>query len=214
MASFPVDNAPLDFDMDLFREVSDSYGGLAKICRFAVMITPPRGFARSQTYNNIFSNSVAQDLTYLCEAAEFPGRGFENLEVRTYGPTFKVPHRSEYEPINITFICRNESFEREFFDDWMDLINPVSTFNFTFRDEYATNLRLFQYNDIGEPTYAFTLIDCFPILVNPQPITWSEDNFHRLTVNFTYTKWIREGKDRYNSEDGNFTDGQNLTGWF
>ena len=201
MATFPINNAPFSLDMDIVWAISEDLGGLAKSCRYAVSITPPQGVLGTGGINsaiggnNVDYTGLSQDLTYLCEATEFPGRGFENLEIRYYGPTFKVPHRSEYEPINMTFICRNAGAEREFFDDWMNLINPVDTFNFNYRDSYATNLRLFSFDEEFIPTYSFTLIDCFPILINPQPVTWADDNFMRLTVNFTYTKWIREGKD-------------------
>jgi hypothetical protein len=208
MASYNINNAPSTLDMNTIKSYSDDSGGLARSCRYAVMISLPTGLTQSNYLNNnIDTLSASQDLTYLCEATEFPGRGFENLEIRYYGPTFKIPHRSEYMPINMTFLCKNASYEREFFDDWMELINPTTTFNFNFRDDYATIIKMYQIDDVGNPSYAFTLYDCFPILVNPQPVTWGDDNFLRLTVNFTYTKWYRENKDNvsYNGQ-GLFTD--------
>ena len=51
------------------------------------------------------------------------------------------------------------------------------------------------FSEVPEPTYAFTLYKAYPLLVNSQPVTWTDDNFLRLTVNFTYTEWRREGKD-------------------
>lgn len=195
MADFPIQNAPIDFDMNDFWGVVDSMGGLAKSCRYGVVISPPRGLRFGSPTNNF----IARDLLYLCEATELPGRGFENLEIRYYGPTFKIPHRTEYSDISMTFVCRNESLERQFFDDWMELINPTTTYNFNFRDDYATQIRLFQYRDHGienSPNYSFTLYDAFPILVNPQPVTWADDNFLRLTINFTYFNWRRDYKDQ------------------
>jgi hypothetical protein len=37
--------------------------------------------------------------------------------------------------------------------------------------------------------------NAYPILVNPQPMTWSDDIFQRLVVTFTYTHWTRPGLD-------------------
>ena len=202
MASFPIINAPQSFDMNTFLNVSDDYFSLAKSCRYAVTITPPPGLLSGGGQTNVDNTSISQDLTYLCESAEFPGRAFESLEVKYYGPTFRIPHKSDYEPINLSFICRNGGAEREFFDDWMDLINPTDTYNFNYRDSYATNLRLFSFDEFNNATYSFTLVDAFPIFVNPQPVTWADDNFLRLVVNITYTKWIREGK----SGNGYYTD--------
>jgi hypothetical protein len=32
--------------------------------------------------------------------------------------------------------------------------------------------------------------------VNPQQVTWADDNFQRITVSFTYTKWTRPKLDK------------------
>lgn len=198
MASFQINNAPVEFDMEAFMSISHDMGSLARSCKYAVMITTPRGMLinqGNQSQQAIGSGQITRDLAYLCESAELPGRGFENLELRYYGPTFKMPHRSEYMPINVTFLCRNNSAEREFFDDWMELINPTTTYNFNYRDDYASTIRVFTYDEESKPTYSYTLYDAFPILINPQPVTWADDNFLRLVVNITYTKWRREYKD-------------------
>ena len=200
MAGIDYPNAPTSFRMPDFMSVAQDYDGYAKSARFGVHIKP-RGVMLN--YSNF-----AQDLLYLCEASELPGRSFLNVDVRYYGPNQKLPIQSQYEDINMTFICRNKSFERQFFDDWMMWINPPNTFDFFYRDEYSCEIDIYQYSDIGTdngsffgpayehtPEYCITLFDAYPILVNPQPMTWSDDMFQRLVVNFTYTKWIRKGLD-------------------
>lgn len=195
MASYPIENAPADLSMLDFRAVSHEFGGLAKSNRFVVrMGTPRRGLS--------YSGVVVQDLTYLCEIAEMPGRGFMNVDVRYYGPNQKLPYNTQYEDMTLTFLCRNEALERQFFDDWMNWINPVNTFDFNYRDEYSVEIDIYQYTDVDEdyedmpvPKYNVTLRDAYPILVNPQAMTWGDDQFQRLSVTFTYTKWIRKNHD-------------------
>lgn len=194
MASYPIENAPADLSMIDFKAISDDFGGLVKSNRFAVRIGVPR-------FGVSYSNFV-RNLTYLCEIAEMPGRGFMNVDVRYYGPNQKLPYNTQYEDITLTFLCRNEAFERQFFDDWMNWINPVNTFDFNYRDEYSVEIDIFQYTDVDEddtdtptPKYNVTLRDAYPILVNPQAMTWSDDQFQRLSVTFTYTKWIRKNYD-------------------
>ena len=222
MASFPINNSPgsgssfgSSLDMISAQSAMEDAGGLAKSCRYAVVIEPPRKLNNIQTLgignlDNPMEFGVARELTYLCEATEFPGRGFENLDIRYYGPNFKLPFKTSYEDINMTFLCRNESLEREFFDDWMELINPTSTYNFSFRDDYSTTIRIYHFSEVEDmsaefpgATYAFTLYDAYPILVNSQPVTWADDNFLRLTISFTYTKWRRENKDNKNDNKVN-----------
>lgn len=175
-------------------------GGFAKSARFAVRIIPSGANSLLTAFGNA---PFMRQLTYLCEAAEFPGRGFLNYDMRYYGPNFKVPYKSEYQETAMTFLCRSKSFERQFFDDWMELINPTNTYDFNYKDSYKCRIEMFQFNETAadgdrkEPvaTYAWTLHDAFPILVNPQPVTWADDNFQRLAISFTYTKWTRKNRD-------------------
>ena len=216
MPSFNIDNQPTFLRMQDFYGYSTSFQSLAKSCRFAVQIIPS---GVDSFLSRIGYGDFMKQFTYLCESAEFPGRGFNMFDTRYYGPSFKIPFVTDYQETAMTFLCRNGSYERQFFDDWMEIINPTSTFDFSYRDNYKTQIRLFQFSDAGrqtvtdpgrEPTipsatnndftepvatYAWTLHDAFPVLVNPQPVTWADDNFQRLAVSFTYTKWTRKGRD-------------------
>jgi len=209
MASIEIENAPRALDMESFKVVSDAYGSLAKSCRFAVRILPTGLNNPLKQYYQTF-----QDLVYLCEVAEFPGRGFQNVDLRYYGPSFKMPFQTSYEDINLTFLCRSQSPERELFDDWMDLINPVTTFDFNYRDDYACQIDIFQFSEYdsegygsSDVEYMFSLKDAWPVLVSPQQVTWADDQFLRLGVTFTYTKWMRGGLDPTptNSANGSYT---------
>jgi hypothetical protein len=182
------ENTEIPLDMDRFRGVSNDSGGPAKSNRFLVQIE-----------GGPFADDIQQDLMFLCEAAELPGRGFMSTDIRYYGPNFKAPYQTVYEDLNLTFICRDQFKERKFFDDWLDYINPVRSFNFTYKDNYTTQIRLHQFSEIeNKATYSFTFEKAYPILVSPQPATWADDNFHRLTVSFTYWRWYRENLDVIN----------------
>lgn len=187
MASVKFPNSLIEQNMDAARSVSNNYGGPAKSNRFLVQIlgTPPNS-----------AGQILDDLSFLCEASELPGRGFMSTDIRYYGPNFKAPYQTVYEDLNLTFICRDEFLEREFFDNWMAYINPVNSYNFAYRDQYAKTIKLLQLSDYSnEVKYSFTFDEAYPILVSPQPATWADDNFHRLTVSFTYVRWYREYLD-------------------
>lgn len=197
MASENIPNAIGPLDLTNLWASANMYDGLAQSARFAIRILPP------QVLSGKYGNSFVNDFSYLCEATEFPGRSFVNVDVRYYGPTHKLPVVSQYEDLNMTFLCRTKSLERQFFDDWMELINPTNSFDFSYRDQYSAKIQLFQLSHIdsqgnGTPNteYMWTLHDAYPNLVNPQPITWADDNFQRLTIGFTYYKWNREYRDQ------------------
>lgn len=216
MASFRIDNQPTNLRMSDFYAQSSKFQSLAKSARFAVRLVPSRPTSRLRSYAPFM-----RDLTYLCESAEFPGRGFMNADVKGYyGPDFKIPYQAEYQETAMTFLCRTDSFERQFFDDWMEVINPTNTFDFSYKDDYVCQIEMYQFgeqgrrttteardgasftsptsNEFTEPvaTYAWTLHEAYPLLVSPQPVTWADDNYQRLSVSFTYTKWTRKNRDK------------------
>jgi hypothetical protein len=201
MASFVPTNAPQNLNMNSFLSAinREEWGGLAKSCRFIAVIRPQGDAILKQ------SGLIKDDLHYLCEAAEFPGRGLQSVDLRYYGPNFKMPYQTSYEDLNMTFLCRTEGYERQFFDDWMEIINPTKTFDFEYRDNYRSQIEIYHYGDVGSsdgrgnvnhiPKYSFTIHEAYPTLVNAQPVTWADDQFLRLGITFTYSWWSRNGWD-------------------
>jgi len=143
--------------------------------------------------------SLSRYLALQCETAELPGRTLLTQDAKVYGPTFKVPYQSQYNDINLGFICTNDFYERKLFDRWLEAIHPSDTNNMRFpkgnQTRYMTNITIVQYDDFIKKIYSVQLMDAFPIGVAAQPLNWSEDNFHRLSVQFAYQRYkvIYEG---------------------
>lgn len=213
MPSYTIQNPPQDLTMNDVKAVSTKYEGLVKSSRYAIRIVPVGSLLTSLGYGDFL-----RDFTYLSDSAEMPGRAFMSIDVRYYGPNFKLPFQSQYEDMSITFLCRTQSLERQFFDDWMEIINPTNLWDFNYRDSYRAKIEIFQLamhaeqnstpdaaagpnrNTSTQPTapksvYKWTVWDAYPVTVNPQPVTWADDSVQRLSIGFTYTKWTREGRD-------------------
>jgi len=203
-----VNDAPKTLDMRWFRSITSADDSLMKSCRFAVKINlQGRLVAAAATHT--------QELLYLCEIADMPGRSFTTIPVRYYGPYEYFPMESVYTDgaASFTFLCRNQSFEREFFDSWQMIVNPPHTFDFNYRDDYKAEIDIYQFSEVGkgafssfgsglsvrqyEPqaTYKITLVDAWPMMISSQPMTWADDNFQRVVVTFSYVKWLRKGID-------------------
>lgn len=205
-----IPSAPTKTSMIDFNSLYSKYGDLAKSSRFLVMVQPPPAVLKTDNGDSF----PIEDLIYLCESAELPGRGFMSSDIRYYGPNFKVPYQSTYEDINLTFLCRDQFIERNFFDNWMSVINPVNSYDFAYRNTYLSTIYIWQMSDVdlkssqstqsdsGQSRYLFALEKAYPILVNPQPVTWADDNFHRITVTFSYTRWYRPNLEKIVNDDG------------
>ncbi len=177
----------LNFPNSVFSDVSDAIGS---------------AFGRQgaqDEYSRTSNSSMSRYLALQCEAAEIPGRTLQTADVKIYGPTFKVPYGSQYGDTTLTFLCTNEFYERKLFDRWIDAINPSDTNNLRFpkgqQSRYMTNIKIIQYDDFIKQIYAVELIDAFPIGVAPQSLSWSDDTFHRLSVQIAYQRYrpIYEG---------------------
>ena len=153
------------------------------------------------------SPDTSRYLSLQCEAAELPGKSFTTTDVKIYGPTFKIPTQVAYTDLSLTFLCTNEFSERKLFDTWMETIMSPVTNNFRFQksddpfSNYLTQLKIIQYDDFVKQVYAVSLIDAFPVSVNAQQLSWGEDNFHRLTVQFSYQRYRTVYDGQYNVDD-------------
>jgi len=202
MATIRYDNAPSveALRLERFRSVMNYYGP-AKSSRFMVIFSP-----KNPNFNNLTgfpqaASRIRTELPYLCEAAELPGRGFQSVDARYYGPNEKLPFQTTFEDINLTFICRAKSLERQFFDDWMNIVHPPNDYNLFYRDDYSCDIDIFHFSDaplkegLGDAgtqaQYYFKLHDAYPTIVNPQTVTWADSEFLRLAVSFTYVRWTR-----------------------
>jgi hypothetical protein len=75
----------------------------------------------------------------------------------------------------------------------MEAMIPSDTNNPRFpkgdKSRYMTNITIVQYDEVVNRIYAVELVDAFPIGIAPQQLSWSDDNFHRLTVSFAYQRY-------------------------
>ena len=191
---------PKYLNMLAFLGALDMGGSLTRGCRFAVAIRPPTAL-----------RSYPGDLQYVCDTAELPGRSFAAAEARYYGPSQTFPTNTQYQPLNLSFLCRADSRERRFFDDWLDIINPTSTFNYAYPSDYYTQIDVFQYAEYGDPSplgplsvipitgltqtphisYQWSLMKAWPLVIAAQPVNWAEQDVLRMNVTFTYKNWER-----------------------
>lgn len=202
MASFTIDNPPNNLTLIDFRSKLDNLGAAAKMCRYFVRIN----LAGNNKLQQLGYNYLIKDLSYLCDAAEFPGRTFEVSEARYYGPSVVLPYNTKYtQELSLSFITRGEAYERQLFDDWMGIINPVNNFNFEYAKNYYADIDVYQLSEAPEDnqtrptapktTYMWSLKNAWPATVNPQQVTWADNDVLRLSVSFIYQYWTRPGRD-------------------
>jgi hypothetical protein len=132
-------------------------------------------------------------LALQCESAELPGKSFVTEDVKIYGPTYKIPYQVQYGETTLTFVCTNDFYERKLFERWTEAIMPTDTFNMRFpkgqNTKYMTEITVKQYNDDVKQIFAVKFLDAFPINIAAQQLSWGDDGFHRLSVQFAYRRY-------------------------
>lgn len=139
--------------------------------------------------NGVGATELSRSLSLQCETAELPGRTLLTQDAKIYGPTFKIPYQTQYNEISLTFLCTNEFYERRLFESWINCIMAPDTNNMRYQNTYATTLQVVQYDDSTNSIYRVSMYNAFPIGISPAPLSWADDGFHRLTVQFAYNKY-------------------------
>lgn len=157
---------------------------IARPARFNVSIPIP---LKLVAYRNI-----ARTLEYRCEMAQFPSVSFATTQRKIYGPPQIQPYLKEYNHTNMTFIVTDSMNEKMIFDNWMELINPSSTYDFNYKSDYITPISINQYTVTDDLSYSITLVDAFPIDVGQLDVDWNNENGpHKLAVVFAYHYWMQ-----------------------
>jgi hypothetical protein len=149
------------------------------------------GAGREETRTS--NPAISRYLALQCESAELPGKTLLTQDAKIYGPGFKVPYQTQYTETTLTFVCTNEFYERKLFERWMEAIMPTDTNNLRYakddKTRYMTNIQIIQYDDFIKKIFVIELMDAFPVSIASQPLSWSEEGFHRVSVQFTFQKY-------------------------
>lgn len=184
------------------------------ITKFLGHVTSQNEFALANKFDVIIpvppflqSLNYGEQITLSCENAELPGVDIHQIEFRHYSFIQRIPARPAFSPITMVFYCTGKMNEKRFFDTWAD--NTIS-FN-TGLVEYPRNngsyadVKVNQYDMMGNMSYTVTLIDAYPISVSPIMLNWADDSVNKLQVTFAYKKWLSDSTTKKNISEGTST---------
>lgn len=131
-----------------------------------------------------------EEYKFTCEASQLPGFIFKSENRSIGGLVSEMPVGFEHERLQLTFLCRGHMQERKMFDDWFMLIQDKDTLRLEYYDNYVADIIVKSYDPTGVPNYCVKYLSCYPNIMTSQNLTWAEDNVLRLTVDFSYEKWV------------------------
>lgn len=211
--------------VDAFLANYAAHFDFAKTSRFLALIYQPPGLVAGGLLGGLIGQTKmtqgigkalnTASLTFQCEQAQLPGYSINPVTQRIYGAPFTAAATpGDYQPLELTFICAGDLWERKFFEDWMEFILPKGSRKDSastvvenlvnvggsgraggtakYRHDYCGTIQVMQLHDTGIPSARYTFEECYPVSVAPQPVNWGDGEIHRLQVTFNYRTWGRE----------------------
>ena len=131
------------------------------------------------------------NLTFLCEQAELPGKTIMNIEDKLYGPVRKIGYGQMFIDTTMTFICTAEGWkEKAFFDNWQNDIVDPDLYDASYYNDYTTDIWLRTFREDNQGSYGIKFREAFPLNVGAVNLGWGQNNeYARLSVTFAYRKW-------------------------
>ena len=73
----------------------------------------------------------------------------------------------------------------------IDLRGSTDSYDFNYKEDYVGDIEISQYDQMNEETYRVMFNEIYPISVGQLGLDWNAEGYHKLTVTFAYTSWIR-----------------------
>lgn len=183
--------------------VAMSRTGLLRDNRFEVAIPRPAGLLGIPGMQR-----VAQDTVISCEAAVLPGMKVHEDNVRRYGygPIEKKPVGAVFTDAEFIFRCGDDGAIYDFLHSWQQICvnydqrDGIETATIpgqwpgelAYKADYAVDITITAYSQIGAPATITVLRDAWPIFVADVSVAWAaKGGYVRVPATFTYFDWYR-----------------------
>lgn len=162
--------------------------------RFIVNIVPPP---------KLDVNLSERQWSLRAAYAQFPGRTLmtkDDILRYGFGQIDKVAHNTLYDNVPVSFVIDNQYDLGRDFHQWIDIIqnsdqssSEHTKYLIEYKDNYATEIEIVQYNAHNDRTISCVLHDAFPTNVGETQLGWDQnDSFTVLPVTFAYTSYTMD----------------------
>jgi hypothetical protein len=213
----------MPFNISSFKSNIENYGVLQNN-KFEIYIRPPDILLNSlinDGKSQININDMVRLLKLRAEDVRVPGVSHLTADINRYGvgPTQKFVFNSQLNEISLTFLSDRFGFIWQFWHNWMKLIfdfngaddstsgsrNKQPTYTTEYRDNYATEMQIIIYDNVGEDYIKINLHKAFPVAFRDSILDWSDNNeLLTINVNISFTEFtVQSSTVETNIDDEN-----------
>lgn len=157
--------------------------------------------------NANFVDVKSEDLSFLCDAVEFPGQSLTSSEYRIPGKLkLKVPYLRELNEITVSFYHNDKIPLYAYFTNWIQNISPTNSTNEYFNN-IVGSMSIVQFDEVAgvrgfirdifsspiggvntnlRKYMTVDLENVYPLSFSSMPSNWADDGFHKMNVTFFY----------------------------
>ena len=156
--------------------------GLARSNHFEVEIFPPSALRTLTPVNE----NIEMILMY-CDQAQLPGISFNTAQVRSYGEFKEIPYEKTFEPLQLSFYVDKKLIVKEFWDEWMALIQSPTTRDFNYPKQYTANaINVILMDTADNNKYKYTLHNAYPKAISSVQLDYSAHDIMKVQVSIAY----------------------------
>jgi hypothetical protein len=166
---------------------SISRSGLAFSNRYEVTFEVPAGFIKGD-------RQTMENLTVRCDNITIPGRSFSTTPYRFYGPARNMPYEPIYSgELTASIVLSSDMRERQFFEDWMDLICSKSNYKFEYYENYVTTLEIKVMTKDDMPSYRVFVEEAYPKMMGDVQVGYDKENdYLKQDITLSFRKYTPE----------------------
>jgi hypothetical protein len=193
-------------NVDKLKSTIAKRGGIARLNRFKVILTPPKQSLFNIDPEAIFTSLISgdgvnvkslindpRDISMLCTGAQIPGREFSTDEITMEKQTVKMPYGFIDPDVELKFMCTNDMYMKKMFDGWSRSVIDSETYTLGYKDDYTSDIIIQQLNMDNKVTYGAKLINAYPVAVGSIDYESGSEEVAEFTVSFAYDKYELEG---------------------
>ena len=154
---------------------------------------PSNRFHAYITRGRILDKSLDREMTFRCESADLPGRGFATSNQQLYGPLRRIPYNSTYIDTTLVFqLSDNFLEEKRYFEQWQDAMQDPNSFDVAYYDDLIGTVKVESMDEKNDVIYSCTLLEAYPLTITGVTLNWANrDEAMKLSVTMAYRKWER-----------------------
>lgn len=155
--------------------------------RYEVNFAVPTGFING-------NRQTIENLIVRCDSITIPGRSFSTIPYRFYGPARNMPYEPIYSgELTASIILSADMKERQFFEDWMDLICSRSNYKFEYYENYVTTFEINVLTKQDQQSYRILVEEAYPKQMGDIQMGYDKDNeYLKQDVTFSFRKYTPE----------------------